>query len=199
VVKRILQWLSMVGVVAAIMGVQALGQGGTLAWIDRALNSGRVLVPAGIALVALGAVLVVAAMIHGLVTDPSHQQIPLTLDGHVGSDTTVEPGKVAASYRGRTALGGQWVLGYFRGRMLWGAEFHEESGMSELKHSWRSGEWLHVHRYLRATVATAGLLLALVGALGTAVLLSDITAVRLLLLLVLAYALIRTANAFARA
>jgi hypothetical protein len=189
----------MVGVVAAIMAVQELSLTGSLAGIDRFLNSARVLVPAGIALGALGAVLIASAMIHGLVTDPSHHQVPLTLDGHVGPDTIAKPGKVAVAYRGRTTLGGQWVIGYFRGTLLWSAEFHEESGMSEVKRSWRTGEWLHVHRYLRATVATAGLLMLLVGALGTAALLTDITAVRLLLLLVLAYALIRTAYAFARA
>jgi hypothetical protein len=197
--KRILGWLFMVGVVAAIMAVQELSLAGGLVWIDRFLNSAQVLVPAGIALGALGAVLIASAMIHGLVTDPSHNQVPLTLDGHVGSDTTVQPGKVAVSYRGRTALGGEWVFGYFRGTLLWGAQFYEESGMLELKRSWRSGEWLHVHRYLRATLAIAGFLMIFVGALGTAALLTDITAVRLLLLLVVAYGLVRTAYAFARA
>jgi hypothetical protein len=198
VVKRIGGWLWMVGVIAAIIAVQALEQGRSLSRVDSILNGARGFVPAGIALAALGAVLVVAAMIHGLATDANHDQIPLGLDGRVGSDTTVKPGKIAVSYRGRT-VGGGWTLGFFRGTLLWGAEFHEQSTMSELKRSWRSGEWLHVHRYLRATLGIAGLLLMVVGIFGTAALVSDLTVARLLFLLAIAYALVRTAYALARA
>lgn len=198
-VKRLIGWVWLVGVVAALIAVQALIRAGYLARVDGVLNSARVLVPAGIALAALGAVLVAAAMIHGLATDASQLQIPLTLDGRVGSDTTVDPGKVAVRYRGRTSLAGEMVFGYFRGTLLWGRQFYEETRMSELKRAWRSGEWLHVHRYLRATVALSGFLLMLLGVFGTVVLVSDLTAVRLLLLLALAYALGRTAYAFARA
>jgi hypothetical protein len=199
VVARLRGWLWIVSVLALIIAVQAMGKAGYLARLDGILNSARILVPGGLALAALGGVLIVAAMIHGLVMDPVHDRIPVPFDGHIGTDTTMEPGKVEVSYRGRTVLGGQWVLGYFRGTLLWGAQFHEESGMSELKKSWRSGEWLHVHRYLRATMAIAGFLLLLVGGLGSAALMSDVTAARLFVLLVLAYALIRTAYAFARA
>jgi hypothetical protein len=189
----------MVGIIALLIAVQALVQAGSFTRVDGILNGARVLVPAGIALAALGAILVVAAMIHGLATDATPSQIPLTLDNRVGADTTVEPGKVAVTYRGRTTLGNQWVFGYFRGRLLWGRELHEESSMSELKRSWRSGEWLHVHRYLRETLVFSGILLLVVGILGTAALLSDLVAVRLLLLLVGAYALVRTGYILARA
>jgi hypothetical protein len=199
VIARLRGWLWIVSVLAAIVAVQVLDKAGYLARVDDLLNSARFLVPAAIALAVLGAVLVAAAMIHGLATDATHRQVPLTLDDRVGGDTTVEPGKVSVSYRGRTTVAGEWVLGYFRGTLLWGASFYEESSMAELKRSWRSGEWLHVRRYLRATVAMSGFLLLLVGALGAAALLTDVTAVRLLLLLVVAYALVRTAYAFSRA
>jgi hypothetical protein len=199
VVARLRGWLWIVSALAAIIGVQVLAKAGYLARADDLLNSARFLVPAGIALAVVGAVLVAAAMIHGLVTDSTRSEVPLTLDDRVGGDTTVEPGKVAVSYRGRTSVAGEWVLGYFRGRLIWGATFYEESSMAELKRSWRSGEWLHVRRYLRATVALSGFLLLLVGALGAAALLTDVTAVRLLLLLVVAYVLVRTAYALSRA
>jgi hypothetical protein len=199
VIKRLFGWVWLVGAVAALIAVQALAQAGLLARVDGILNSARVLVPVGIGLAAVGVVLMVAAMIHGLATDSSERQIPLTLDGRVGSDTTVDPGKVAVRYHGRTSLAGEMVFGYFRGTLLWGRQFYEETRMSELKRAWRTGEWLHVHRYLRATVALSGFLLMLIGGFGTVVLVSDLTAVRLLLLLALAYALVRTAYAFARA
>jgi hypothetical protein len=90
------------------------------------------------------------------------------------------------------------VAGYFRGRVLWSTGFYEETIFSELKRSWRSGEWLRVHRYLRATLVLSGLLLLVAGGFGTMAFVSDATAVRLLLLLVVAYVLARTAFAFAR-
>jgi hypothetical protein len=189
----------MVSVLAAIIAVQVLDRAGYLAPVDDLLNSARFLAPTGIALAVLGAVLVVAAMIHGLATDATHGPVALNLDDRVAGDTTVEPGKVAVSYRGRTAVAGEGVIGYFWGTLLWSASFYEESSMAELKGSWRSGEWLHVRRHLRATVALSGFLLLLVGGMGAAALLTDLTAVRLLLLLVVAYALIRTAYAFIRA
>jgi hypothetical protein len=199
VVKRLLGWVWLVGAVATLIAVQTLVRAGYLSRVDDILNSARVLVPAGIGLAAIGAGLVVAAMIHGLATDASRLQIPLSIDNRVGSDTTVDPGKVAVRYRGRTSLAGEMVFGYFRGTLLWGRQFYEETRMAELKRAWRSGEWLHVHRYLRATVALSGFLLMLIGVFGTIALVSDLSAVRLLLLLALAYALVRTAYAFARA
>jgi hypothetical protein len=171
----------LVSALAAIIAVQALGRAGYLTPVDDLLNRARFLVPAGIALAVLGAVLVAAAIIHGLVTD----------------STRLQPS--AVSYRGRGAVAGAWVLGYFRGTLLWGATFHEESSMAELKHSWRSGEWLRVRRYLRATVALSGILALILGAFGAAALVTDVTPVRLLLLLVVAYVLVRTAYAFSRA
>ena len=83
--------------------------------------------------------------------------------------------------------------------LLWGAEFHEESGLSEVKRAWRSGEWLTVHRYLRATLVMVGLPLLLIGAFGTVALFTEVTAVRLLLLLALAYASARLGFAVIRA
>jgi hypothetical protein len=189
----------MVSALAAVMAAQALDKAGYLARVDGLLNSGRFLVPAAVALAFLGAVLVAAAMIHGLATDATRSQVPLTLDDRVGGDTTVEPGKVEVSYRGPTSVAREWVFGYFRGTLLWSRTFYEESSMAELKLSWRSGEWLHVRRFFRETVALSGFLLLFVGALGAAALLTEVTAVRLLLLLVVAYALVRTAYAFARA
>ena len=189
----------MLGAVAALIAVQALAQAGGLAWLDGILNRGRVLVPAGMAMAALGAILMVAAVIHGFATGAaSSDQASLMVDGRV-TDTAVAPGKVAVPYRGRTTEANRWVAGYFRGRVLWSAGFYEETIFSELKRSWRSGEWLRVHRYLRATLGLSGLLLLVVGGFGTMAFVSDLIAVRLLLLLAVAYVLGRTIYAFARA
>jgi hypothetical protein len=180
--KRLQGWLWMIGAIAAVIAVQAMAQGGALAGIDNVLNSARPLVPACIAAGAIGGILILAAMVHGLATDA----------------TRAEPGKVSGAYRGQGA-GGWWQMGWFRGFLLWGGEFHEESGISEVKRSWRSGEWLHVHRYLRATMVLAGLPLAVFGTFAAVALASDLTAVRLLLLLAVVYALVRFGYALARA
>jgi hypothetical protein len=94
---------------------------------------------------------------------------------------------------------GGWGIGFFRGILLWQGEFYEESGIPELKHSWRTGEWLQVHRYFRETLVLVGLPLLLLGVFGTVALVIDVTAVRLLLVLALAYALARLGFALIRA
>jgi hypothetical protein len=55
----------------------------------------------------------------------------------------------------------------------------------------RTSQWLQVHRYFRETLVLVGLPLLLVGVFGTITLVTDITAIRLLLLVALAYALAR--------
>jgi hypothetical protein len=112
--------------------------------------------------------------------------------------TPLQPGKISGRYDGPNPRGG-WSIGFFRGMLLWGREFYEESGISELKRSWRTGEWLRVHRYFRETLVLVGLPLLLVGAFGTGALVIDVTAVRLLLLLAVAYATARLGFALIRA
>ena len=197
--RRILGWLPMVAVIAVVIAVQALDQAGSFSRVDGMLNNARILVPESVGLAVLGAALPIVVMVHGLATDATNTVTSLNLDDRVGSDTTVKPGKVAVKYRGRTTLANVGVIGYFWGRLLWGRSLYEVTRMSDLKRSWRSGEWLHVHRYLRATLTLAGLLMLLVGIFGTVVLLSDFLAVRLLLAIAVVYALVRTAFAFARA
>ena len=63
----------------------------------------------------------------------------------------------------------------------------------------RTGQWLQVHRYFRATPVLVGLPLLLVGVFGTIALVTDIIAIRLLLLVALAYALARLGIALIRA
>lgn len=55
----------------------------------------------------------------------------------------------------------------------------------------RTSQWLQVHRYFRETLVLVGLPLLLVGVFGTITLVTDIPAIRLLLLVALAYALTR--------
>jgi hypothetical protein len=176
----------MVGAIAALIAVQALAQSAPLVWLDNVLNGARVLVPATIAIAILGWGLVLGAMIHGAVFD----------------STRVQPGKISGRYTGRytgmNAVGGR-SIGIFKGSLLWGFEFHEESKISEIKQSWRTGEWLLVHRYLRGTMVLAGAPLLLIGMFGTIALVTDVTAVRLLLLLALFYALLRLGFALVRA
>ena len=180
--KGVLGWIWMAGAIAAVIVVQAFRHAQPLASVDAFLNGARGLIPLGIAATIIGAGLLLGASIHGLVFDAQRMQ----------------PGKVSGSYAGPSPRGGWWI-GFFRGMLLWGAEFHEESGISEVKRAWRSGEWLTVHRYLRATMVMVGLPLLLIGAFGTVALVTDVTAVRLLLLLALAYASARLGFAVIRA
>jgi hypothetical protein len=199
VAKRFGGLLFMLGAVGVIIAAQALIQAGPFTWIATALNSARIVLPALLALIALGALLLLVAMTHGLVTRGRSDQGALTLDGRVVEDAPVRKGKVGVTYSGRTTLANQYVSGLFRGNVLWAGGFYEETGMTELKSSWKSGEWLHVPRYLRATLALTGFVFVFVGLFGTFALISDITVLRVLFLLVVAYGLIRSAYAFARA
>jgi hypothetical protein len=180
--KQVLGWLWMGGVIAALIAVQAFQRSEPLASIDRLLNGARILVPLGIAITIVGAGLLLGAWIHGMVFDAQR----------------VQPSKISGSYAGPSPRGG-WRIGYFKGLLVWGGELHEESGISEVKRSWRTGEWLLDHRLLRATLILVGLPLLLIGAFGTTVLLTDVTGLRLLLLLGLAYAVVRLTIALVRA
>ena len=169
------------GAIAAVIAVQALRQSAPFVWFDSVLNGARDLVPVGITITIVGAALLLAALIHGMVFDA----------------TPMEPGQVEYRYSKRTPM--SWQAGWFKGRLLAGREFQEESGFSELKQSWRTGEWLNDHRYLRATMVMIGLPLVVVGAFGTIALVTDEPGVRLLLLLTVAYAVVRLGYALIRA
>jgi hypothetical protein len=175
-------WIWMGGVIAVLIAIQAVRQNEPLVSIDRALNGAHGLIPIGVMLTVIGAALLVGAGVHGM-----------ALDG-----TSWQPGKIKGGGAGRSPTGG-WAAGFFSGNLLWGGSFHEESGISELKKSWFTGEWLTVHRYLRGTMVMVGLPLAVVGAFGTAALATDVTAVRLLLLLAIAYLAVRLGYALIRA
>jgi hypothetical protein len=200
--KRVGGSLFMIVAVGALIGVEALAQGGWLTWFDWGLNGARGLVPVAIALAILGGVLLLAAMMHGLVVDPN-RALPgsIVLDGRVVTDESIKSGaKVSIKYRGRTTgTANQEVAGFFPGRVLFSRAFYEQTRMGDLKNAWRSGEWLHVHRYLRATVGLAGFLSLVTGLLVTWALLTDTTAARLLFLGVVMFMLAGTARAFARA
>ena len=180
--KQALGWLWMAGAIAALIIVQTFRHSEPLASMDALLNAGRVLVPLGIAVTIVGAGLLLGALIHGLVFDAQR----------------VQPGDISGPYAGPSPSGG-WRIGYFKGTLLWGASFHEESGISELKRAWRSGEWLSDHRLFRATLVTVGLPVVLIGAFGTIALVTDVTAVRLMLLLAVAYASVRLGITLIRA
>jgi hypothetical protein len=180
--QRALGWVWMGGVIAALIVVQAFQRSEPLASMDRLLNAARILVPLGIAITIIGAGLLLGAWIHGMVLDAQR----------------IQPGKVSGAYAGPRPRGG-WMIGFFRGRLLWGAELHEESGIPEIKRSWSTGEWLTNHRYLRATLVLVGLPLLFVGAFGTVALVTDVTGVRLLLLVAVAYAVVRLGYALIRA
>ena len=197
--KRIAGWLFLFGALVVIIAGQALIQSGPFGSIATSLDRARIIVPELLAMIALGALLLIAAMIHGLVTDGHSGQGAVTLDGRVVADPPVKTGKAAFTYSGPTTMPNQYVFGFFRGTVLWSREFYEESGMAELKKAWRSGQWLHVRRYLRETVALIGFLLVFVGLFGTVALETDVAILKLLFLLVVAYGLGRTAYAFARA
>jgi hypothetical protein len=170
------------GVIAALIAVQAFQRSEPLASMDRLLNAARVVVPLGIAVTIIGAALLLGAWIHGMVLDAQR----------------IQPVKVSGTHAGPTPTGG-WQIGFFRGRLLWGAELYEESEISEVKRSWSTGERLTNHRYLRATLVLVGLPLLFIGAFGTAALVIDVTGVRLLLLLAVAYAVARLGYALIRA
>ena len=178
--KRAGGWLWMGGAIAAVIAVQAMRQSAPLVWFDGVLNGARDLVPAGISITVIGAALLVGAAVHGMVFDASR----------------MDPGKIEYRYSKRTPM--SWQVGWFKGRLLWAGEFQEESGFSELKQSWRTGEWLHDHRLLRATMVMVGLPLVLYGAFGTITLVTDEPGVRLLLLLTLAYVTFRLGYALIR-
>lgn len=179
--KRAGGWIWMVGAIGAVIAVQTLRQSASLVWFDSVLNVARDLVPAGITITVIGAALLLGAAVHGMVFDASR----------------MEPGKIEYRYSKRTPM--SWQAGWFKGRLLWGGEFYEESGFSELKQSWRTGEWMHNRRYLRATMVMVGLPLILYGAFGTIALVSNEPGVRLLLLLTLAYVTVRLGYALIRA
>lgn len=192
----------MIVAVGALIGVEALAQAGWFKWFDRGLNSARGLVPDAIVLAILGGVLLLVAVIHGLLVDPN-RGMPgsMVLDGRVVSDESIKAGaKVSIKYKGRTTgMANQGVAGFYLGRVLFSRGFFEETRMGDLKKAWRSGEWLHVHRYLRATLGLAGFLSLVTGLFVTWALLADSTAARLLLLGVVVFVLAGTARAFARA
>jgi len=180
--KQALGWLWMAGAIAALIIVQTFRHSEPLASMDALLNAGRVLVPLGIAVTIVGAGLLLGALIQGLVFDAQRAR----------------PGDVSGPYSGPGPSGG-WRIGYFKGTLLWGASFHEESGISELKRAWRTGEWLSDHRLFRTTLVIVGLPVVLIGAFGTIALITDVTAVRLILILAVAYASVRLGFTLLRA
>jgi hypothetical protein len=180
--KPMLGWLWMAGVIVALMVVQTFRHAEPLSSFDRFLNGASGLIPLGIAITIVGVLMLLGALIHGMVLDSQ----PM--------DTGDISGPYSAPRRG-----GGWRIGYFKGKRLWGREFYEESGFSEVKRSWFTGEWLRDHRLLRTTMVVIGLPVVLVGAFGTVALSTDVTAVRLLLLLAIAYVVARLGYALIRA
>jgi len=180
--RGMLGWLWMGGVIAALIVVQTFRQSEPLSSFDRALNAATGLIPLGIAITIVGAALLLGAAVHGMVFDSQ----------------PMETGDISGPYSGRTASGG-FKIGYFRGKRLWGRSFYEESGISELKRSWFTGEWLRDHRLLRTTMVLVGLPILVIGAFATAALATDVTAVRLLLVLTVAYVAANMGYALARA
>ena len=177
-----LGWLWMAGLIAFLIVVQAFRQSEPLASFDRLLNSAQGLVPLGIATTIVGIALLIGAAIHGMVLDSQ----------------PMETGNISGAYSGPTPGGGSRI-GYFKGRRLWGRAFYEESGISEVKRSWLTGEWLRDHRLLRTTMVLAGLPIAVIGAFATIALATDVTAVRLLLLATALYVAVHMGFALIRA
>ncbi|HEY1163126.1 MAG TPA: hypothetical protein VGF78_08690 [Candidatus Dormibacteraeota bacterium] len=180
--KQALGWLWMGGVIAVLLAVQTFRRNEPLVSFDAFLNGAQGLVPLGIAITIVGAALLLGALIHGMVFDSQ----------------PMETGDISGPYSGPSPRGGRRI-GYFWGKLLWGREFHEESGFSELKRAWFTGEWLRDHRLLRTTMVMVGLPLAVFGAFVTIALAADVTAVRLLLLLTVAYGVARLSFALIRA
>ena len=180
--KQALGWLWMAGAIAALIVVQTFRQDEPLASIDAFLNGARGLIPLGIATTIIGAALLLGALIHGMVFDSSPMQT----------------GDISGPYSGPSPSGG-WRIGYFMGKLLAGREFEEESTFSELKRAWLTGEWLRDHRLMRTTMVLVGLPIVVIGAFGTIALTTEVTAVRLLLLLAIAYMAARLGFALTRA
>jgi hypothetical protein len=177
-----LGWLWLAGAIAALLVVQAFRQNEPLVSFDRALNSAGGLIPLGITITIIGAALLLGAAIHGMVFDSQ----------------PVQTGDISGPYSGRNP-GGGFNAGAFRGRALWGRAFYEESGISEVKRSWFTGEWLRDHRLLRSTMVLVGLPILVIGAFATIALVTDVTAVRLLLVLTAAYVAVHMGFALIRA
>jgi hypothetical protein len=180
--KQMLGWLWMAGAIAALIVVQTFRHAEPLSSFDRILNGAAGLIPLGIAAAIIGAALLLGALVHGMVFDSQ----------------PMETGDVSGPYSGPTP-GGGWRIGFFKGKRLWGREFYEESGISELKRAWFTGEWLRDHRLLRTTMVLVGLPILVIGAFGTIALATDVTAVRLLLLLTVAYVAVNMGFALTRA
>ena len=177
-----LGWLWMAGAIAALLVVQAFRQSEPLSSLDRFLNAGRGLIPLGIAITIVGVGLLLGAAIHGMAFDSQ----------------PMETGDISGPHSGPTPGGGRRI-GYFKGKRLWGRSFYEEAGISEVKRSWLTGEWLRDHRLLRTTMVLVGLPTAVIGAFGTTALATDVTAVRLLFLLAALYVAANMAFALTRA
>ena len=120
------------------------------------------------------------------------------MHGMVFDSQPMETGDVSGPYSGGNPGGGSRI-GYFKGKRLWGRTFYEESGISEVKRSWLTGEWLRDHRLLRTTMVLVGLPIMVIGAFATVALATDVTAVRLLLLLTAAYVVVHMGFALIRA
>jgi len=180
--KPLLGWLWMAGAIAALIVVQAFRHVEPLSSFDRVLNGAAGLIPLGITITVIGALLLLGALIHGMIFD----------------SRPMETGDISGPYSG-PSQGGGWRIGYFKGTRPWGREFYEESGFSELKRSWLAGEWLRDPRLLRTTMVIVGLPIVVIGAFATIALATDVTAVRLLLLLTAAYVVANVGYALARA
>src|SRR5438309_4729147 len=72
--KKALSWLWMAGAIAALIVVQAFRQAEPLASIDAFLNGARGLIPLGIAIIIIGAGLLLGSLVHGMVFDSSPMQ-----------------------------------------------------------------------------------------------------------------------------
>jgi hypothetical protein len=180
--KQMLGWLWMAGAIAALLVIQTFRQDEPFASLDRFLNGAHGMIPLGIAITIVGAGLLLGAAIHGMVFDSQ----------------PTETGNISGRYSGPTPGGGR-TIGAFKGKRLWGRSFYEEAGISEVKRSWLTGEWLRDHRLLRSTMVLFGLPIAVIGAFATVALVTDVTAVRLLLLLTAAYAAVHMGFALIRA
>ena len=172
----------MAGALGAVIAFQLLRSSPPLSALDRALDGARPLLPLTIGLTVGGGLLLVFAAVHGIVTDGRRE----------------EPGPVDTGYTGAGAAGGHWV-GRFRGRLLWGASFEEESGIGELKRAWATGEWLTNRRLFRETLVLLGLPLVLVGSFTSIALATGNTGVRVLLVAAVVYSLVRLGWAVGRA
>jgi len=180
--KPLLGWLWMAGAIAALIVVQAFRHVEPLSSFDRFLNGAAGLIPLGITITVIGALLLLGALIHGMIFD----------------SRPMETGDISGPYSG-PSQGGGWRIGYFKGTRPWGREFYEESGFSELKRSWLTGEWLRDPRLVRTTMVIVGLPIVVIGAFATIALATDVTAVRVLLLLAAAYVVANVGYALARA